>query len=191
MTRGTLVAAIVHDLDDPEGLGRVRVRFPHLDEKVSNWARLVSAGAGHERGNFFRPERGDEVIVGFEHGDPRRPYVLGGVWSTPDPPPPDKKAVDNDLRQIVTRSGHILRFDDTKNAEQIRIVAAGGDQEVVLDPAGKKIEVTAKQGDIVVRGSSGAVTVTSSGDLTISAGGDLKISATGSLKLSGSSVDIN
>jgi uncharacterized protein involved in type VI secretion and phage assembly len=191
MTRSTLVAAVVDDLDDPEGLGRVRVRFPHLDQELSNWARLVSAGAGHDRGNFFRPERGDEVIVAFEHGDPRRPYVLGGVWSVPDPPPPDKKAVDNDLRQIVTRSGHLVRFDDGKGAERIEIIAAGGDQKVVLDPAGKRIEVTADQGDVVVEASSGNVEVTSSKNLTISAGGNVEIKATGTLKLSGSSVDIN
>jgi uncharacterized protein involved in type VI secretion and phage assembly len=191
MTRSTLVAAVVDDLDDPEGLGRVRVRFPHLDEELSNWARLVSAGAGHDRGNFFRPERGDEVIVAFEHGDPRRPYVLGGVWNVPDPPPPDKKAVDNDLRQIVTRSGHVVRFDDGKGAERIEIIASGGDQKVVLDTAGKRIEVTARQGDIAVDASGGDVTVKSSGNLTVSAGGNLEIKATGSLKLSGSTVDIN
>jgi uncharacterized protein involved in type VI secretion and phage assembly len=191
MTRSTLVAAVVDDLDDPEGLGRVRVRFPHLDEELSNWARLVSAGAGHDRGNFFRPERGDEVIVAFEHGDPRRPYILGGVWSVPDPPPPDKKAVDNDLRQIVTRSGHVVRFDDGKGAERIEIVASGGDQKIVLDTAGKRIEVTARQGDIAVDASGGDVTVKSSGNLTVSAGGNLEIKATGSLKLSGSTVDIN
>ena len=191
MTRSMLVAAVVDDLDDPDGLGRVRVRFPHLDEELSNWARLVSAGAGHDRGNFFRPERGDEVIVAFEHGDPRRPYVLGGVWSVPDPPPPDKKAVDNDLRQIVTRSGHVVRFDDGKGAERIEIIAAGGDQKIVLDTAGKRIEVTARQGDIAVDASGGDVTVKSSGNLTVSAGGNLEIKATGSLKLSGSTVDIN
>lgn len=191
MNKSTLVAAVVDDLDDPEGLGRVRVKFPHLDEELSNWARLVSAGAGHDRGNFFRPERGDEVIVAFEHDDPRRPYVLGGVWSVPDPPPADKKAVDNDLRQIVTRSGHIVRFDDGKGDERIEIIASGGDQEIVLDTAGKRIEVTAKQGDIVVEASSGDVTVKCSGSLKVSAGGDIEIKATGSLKLSGSTVDIN
>lgn len=191
MNKSTLVAAVVDDLDDPQGLGRVRVKFPHLDEELSNWARLVSAGAGHDRGNFFRPERGDEVIVAFEHDDPRRPYVLGGVWSVPDPPPADKKAVDNDLRQIVTRSGHIVRFDDGKGAERIEIIASGGDQEIVLDTAGKRIEVTAKQGDILVKASSGDVTVKCSGSLKVSAGGDIEIKATGSLKLSGSTVDIN
>jgi uncharacterized protein involved in type VI secretion and phage assembly len=191
MNKSTLVAAVVDDLDDPEGLGRVRVKFPHLDEELSNWARLVSAGAGHDRGNFFRPERGDEVIVAFEHDDPRRPYVLGGVWSVPDPPPADKKAVDNDLRQIVTRSGHIVRFDDGQGAERIEIIASGGDQQLVLDTASKRIEVTAKQGDIVVEASAGDVTVKSSGNLKVSAGGDIEIKATGSLKLSGSTVDIN
>jgi uncharacterized protein involved in type VI secretion and phage assembly len=191
MNKSTLVAAVVDDLDDPQGLGRVRVKFPHLDEELSNWARLVSAGAGHDRGNFFRPERGDEVIVAFEHDDPRRPYVLGGVWSVPDPPPADKKAVDNDLRQIVTRSGHIVRFDDGKGAERIEIIASGGDQEIVLDTTGKRIEVTAKQGDVVVEASSGDVTVKCSGSLKVSAGGDIEIKATGSLKLSGSTVDIN
>ncbi|NGO75958.1 phage tail protein [Streptomyces sp. YC504] len=191
MQRSTLVTAIVDDLDDPLGLGRIRVRFPLLDDQVSNWARLVSAGAGNERGAFFRPEFGDEVIVGFEHDDPRRPYVLGGVWSVPAPPPPDQKATDNNLRQIVTRSGHVLCFDDGKGAERIRLVAAGGDQEIVLETAKGRIEVTAKKGDIVVKASAGTVEVTSSGNLTVSAGGDLSIKATGALKLSGSTVDIN
>jgi uncharacterized protein involved in type VI secretion and phage assembly len=190
MTHSTLVAAVVDDLDDPEGLGRVRVRFPHLDEELSNWARVVSPGAGRDRGNFFRPERGDEVVVGFEHDDPRRPYVFGGVWSQPDPPPRDKKAVDNDLRQIVTRSGHVIRFDDGSGAERIEIIASGGDQKVVLDVAGQRIEVTAAQGDVAVE-AAGDVTVKASGNLTVSAGGNLEVKATGKLTLSGATVDIN
>jgi uncharacterized protein involved in type VI secretion and phage assembly len=190
MGKSTLVAAVVDDLDDPDGLGRVRVRFPHLDQELSNWARVVSAGAGKDRGNFFRPERGDEVVVAFEHDDPRRPYVLGGVWNTPDPPPKDKKAVDNDLRQIVTRSGHVVRFDDGKGGEKIEIIASGGDQHIVIDVAGSRIEVKADKGDVVVD-AAGQVTVKSSGDLSISAGGSLEIKAGGKLKLSGSTVDIN
>ena len=189
-TQSTLVAAVVEDLDDPDKLGRVRVRFPHLDNEMSNWARLVSAGAGKDRGNFFRPERGDEVIVAFEHDDPRRPYVLGGVWNSPDPPPADNKPKENNLRQIVTRSGHVLRFDDTKDAERIEIIAAGGDQRVVFDKANARIEVTAQKGDVVVD-AKGDVKVTSSANITITAQGNIEIKATGSLKLSGSTVDIN
>ena len=130
MNKSTLVAAVVDDLDDPEGLGRVRVKFPHLDEET---VQLGAPGISRERATIAAtssgPSAGDEVIVAFEHDDPRRPYVLGGVWSSPDPPPADKKAVDNDLRQIVTRSGHIVRFDDGKGAERIEIIASGGRPE--------------------------------------------------------------
>jgi uncharacterized protein involved in type VI secretion and phage assembly len=193
MTMSTVVVGVVDDLADPKKLGRVRVRFPHLDREISNWARLVAAGAGRDRGAFFRPERGDEVIVAFEHADPRRPYILGGVWSAPDPPPSDKpgtKATANDRRQIKTRSGHLIRFDDGKGAERIEIIAAGGAQKVVLDPAAQRIEVVADKGTVVVQ-AAGDVTVKSAANLRISAGGDLEIKATGALKLSGSSVDIN
>ncbi len=185
-----MVVAVVEDLDDPEKLGRVRVKLPHLDDKLSNWARVVSAGAGKCRGAFFRPERGDEVVVGFEKDDPRRPYVLGGVWSVPDPPPPDQNATDNNLRQIVTRSGHVLRFDDTDRAERIELIAAGGKQQVVLDPANGRIEVTATDGDVIVD-AAGDVTVKSGGDLRVTATGDIRIEASGRLTLRGSSVDIN
>lgn len=186
----TVVVAVVDDLDDPAGLGRVRVRLPRLGDQLSNWARVVSAGAGGKRGNFFRPERGDEVVVAFEMDDPRRPYVLGGVWSVPDPPPADQKATDNNWRQIVTRSGHVLRFDDTGGSERIELIAAGAQQKVVLDKAGGRIEVTATAGEVVVD-AAGDVTIKSSADLTVTAVGNIEIKATGSLKLSGATVDIN
>lgn len=185
----TLVAGIVEDLDDPENLGRVRVTYPHLNDIASDWARLVSAGAGKGRGAFFRPERGDEVIVAFEHGDMRRPYVLGGVWNEPDPPPDagDRKA--NDVRQIVSRSGHRITFIDQGGSERIEIVAAGGSQSIKIDRSGKKIEIDAAEGDVLVK-AAGNVQVEGS-NITIKATGDITISATGQLRLSGSSVDIN
>lgn len=186
-----LAVGIVEDLDDPEKLGRVRVRFPHLDDQVSHWARLVSAGAGAGRGSFFRPEPGDEVMVSFVHGDTRRPVVLGGVWSTQDKPPDESLSADNDVRQIVSRSGHIVRLDDAKGGERIEIIASGGDQVVVLDRANNRIEITATKGDVVVKASSGSVTVTSSNDLTLEATGNMTIKANGSLTLRGSSVSIN
>jgi len=190
MATNTVVIGVVADLDDPRKLGRVRLRLPHLDDQLSNWARVVSAGAGKGRGAFFRPEPDDEVIVVFEKDDPRRPYVLGGVWSVPANPPPDQKAADNDRRQIVSRSGHVLRFEDGSGSERTEIIAAGGKQQVVLDKARKRIEVKADEGDIVVD-AAGSVTIKAAGDLTITARGNIEIKATGTLKLSGSTVDIN
>ena len=70
---------------DPAGLGRVRVKYPALgDDTEGWWARIAAIAAGDERGVLMMPQPGDEVLVGFEHGDPRRPYVLGVVWNAKD-----------------------------------------------------------------------------------------------------------
>lgn len=111
----TLLVGIVSNNKDPKGWGRVRVKFPTLtEEHESNWARVVSAGAGFERGFDCLPEINDEVLVAFEHGDIHRPYVIGGVWNGTDPTP---EKVDDDivggkvrLRTFKTRVGHKLQF---------------------------------------------------------------------------------
>ena len=75
----TFLVGIVTDNEDPEGWGRVKVKFPTLtEEHASNWARVVALGAGPNRGIYWLPEINDEVLVAFEHGDIHRPYVIGG-----------------------------------------------------------------------------------------------------------------
>ncbi|HEY9736919.1 MAG TPA: phage baseplate assembly protein V [Trichocoleus sp.] len=121
----TLMVGIVTHNHDPEGLGRVRVRFPTLTPErdgsahSSYWARIVSVGAGDHRGLDWLPEINDEVLVGFEHGDIRRPYILGGLWSGRSPRPETvADTVPKDgahrgkvrLRTITTRTGHTLQF---------------------------------------------------------------------------------
>src|ERR1700722_18925249 len=101
-----IVIGIVDDLDDPEKLGRVRVKLPHLGGQMSDWAYLVTPMAGNNRGLFLRPEKNDQVLLAFSQGDPRFPYILGSMWSKPDPPPPDDgDAVKNNWRFIKSRSG--------------------------------------------------------------------------------------
>lgn len=155
-----LMIGVVIDLEDPEGLGRVKVRFPELEDQESDWARLVAPFAGNGRGAFFRPEVDDEVLVGFEHGDKRRPYVLGGLWSTTDPPPADDgRATENNWRFITSRSGHVIKLDDTSGQELIEIVTNDGERRVVLDTAGSKIEVVSETGDVEVKATAGKVKV--------------------------------
>jgi uncharacterized protein involved in type VI secretion and phage assembly len=187
-----VVLGIVKDLKDPQRLGRVRAELPQHGNQLSEWAPIVSAGAGDRRGFYFRPEINDQVVIAFERGDMRRPYVLGGVWPVPAPPPEKSGVFDiNDVRQITTRSGHVLRFDDKPGAERIELITAGGQQKVVLDKAGGgRIEVTASAGTVVVD-AAGDVTIKSSKNLTVTATGDITITATGALKLSGKTVDIN
>lgn len=142
VTQPGVVIGVVDDLDDPEGLARVKVTFPHLADEPSNWARLALPMAGTGRGTFFRPEKGDEVLVACEHGDIRQPYVLGTLWSKTDQPPGQTgAATDNNIRVIVSRNGHRITLDDTPGSERIQITDHAGKQAVVLD--GSSITVQA------------------------------------------------
>ena len=132
---GGVVVGIVQENQDPDGLGRVRVRLPGVtDQPITHWARVAAPMAGAGRGFYFLPEKEDEVLVAFEHGDPARPYVLGALWSGRHKPPlPNTGA--NDVRLIRTRSGHILRFDDKGGAEKIELIDASGNSSLVIDTA--------------------------------------------------------
>jgi len=128
------VTAVVSNVDDPDGLGRVKVRYPWLkDDSQSPWARIVSFMAGPGRGAVFRPETGDEVLVLFEHGDMRFPYVIGALWNGKDAMPGERGAdADNAVRLIKSRSGHQIVIDDTAGAEKV----------IVHDKAGNSIELS-------------------------------------------------
>jgi uncharacterized protein involved in type VI secretion and phage assembly len=141
------VIAVVSNVDDPDRLGRVKVRYPWLkDDSESPWARLVSFMAGAGRGAVFRPETGDEVLVLFEHGDMRFPYVIGALWNGKDQMPSERGTDgDNAVRLIKSRSGHQIVIDDTAGAEKV----------TVHDKAGNSIELSS--GGIVI--NSGAVRI--------------------------------
>ena len=162
-----VVIGVVDDLNDPDGLARVQVTFPHLADEPSNWARLALPMAGAGRGTFFRPEKGDEVLIACEHGDIRQPYVIGSLWSKTDQPPDGTgAATDNNIRVIVSRSGHRITLDDTSGSERIEIVDHAGKQAVVLDGS-----------SVTVQADAGQVTITASKDVTVSAGGNLNLTA--------------
>jgi uncharacterized protein involved in type VI secretion and phage assembly len=186
-----LMIGIVSDLDDPDRLGRARVTFPELSDVESDWARLIVPMAGSGRGAFFRPEVGDEVAVGFEHGDPRRPYIFGSLWSLADPPPPNvADSPDNDLRLIQARSGHILRFDDTPGKEKVEIIDKDGQRRVILDSANKKIQIIAESGDVEVSATDGTVKVEAK-TIEVKASSTMNLEAGGIMTIKGSKVNIN
>jgi len=146
------VVGVVSNIDDPNSMGRVKVRFPWLKEDdESRWARLVSFMAGPNRGAVFRPEVGDEVLVVFEHGDMRFPYVLGAVWNGKDAMPSERGSdSSNDVRVIKSRSGHTLVFDDT----------AGGEKVTIKDKNGNTLELSSSgfvvKSDAIKVGGPGA-----------------------------------
>ncbi len=142
--------AIVTNNQDPEGLGRVKVSFPWLsDENETDWVRVATLMAGPERGSFFLPEVGDEVLVAFEHGDINAPYVIGMLWNGQQKPPETNSDGKNNVRKIRSRSGHEIVFDDDDRAkkEKIEIHTKAGHRIVLDDSAGgEKIEVVDKTG---------------------------------------------
>ncbi|OLF16060.1 phage baseplate assembly protein V [Actinophytocola xanthii] len=114
---GGLVCGVVTNAKDPERLGRVKVALPWLSPDFeSDWARVVQFGAGSRSGALFLPEVGDEVLVGFEFGDPRRGYVLGGLVNSNTNYEPLPSAVNGSgsvvERGIASPAGNKLRFTD-------------------------------------------------------------------------------
>jgi uncharacterized protein involved in type VI secretion and phage assembly len=147
--------------------------------------------AGKERGLFLRPEVGDEVLVAFELGDPRRPYILGSLWSRNQPPPPDDgDAAKNNWRFIRSRSGHIVRLDDTAGAEKIEIVGKDDKRRVVIDVAKEKIQIVCDTGDIEVSAPAGTVKVEGL-TVEVKASGNMSLEATGTMTIKGATVSIN
>jgi uncharacterized protein involved in type VI secretion and phage assembly len=186
-----ILIGIVTDLEDPDGLGRVRVRFPYLGDQESYWAKISSPMAGNNRGFFFRPEVDDEVLVAFEMGDPRRSYVLGALWSKVDPPPPDDgKASENNWRFIQSRSGHVLKFDDTKGAERVEIIDKDKRHRIVVDTSGDVIQIICDSGNVEIKAPAGKLSIEAI-DIELKASGNMKLEATGEMKISGSVVNIN
>ncbi|MEO0755748.1 MAG: VgrG-related protein [Cyanobacteria bacterium J06648_16] len=149
----TLIAGIVADNNDPKGWGRVRVKLPSLTEDhMSNWARIVTVGAGGTRGVDWLPEVNDEVLVGFEHGDIHRPYIIGGVWNGTDKPPekPENAIADGKVRlkTIKTRQGHIVQFieEDKGDSKQGLYITTAGGQKLTFNDTEKFIELKNKEG---------------------------------------------
>src|ERR1051325_4822715 len=184
-----ILVGIVTDLDDPDNLGRVRVRFPYLGDQLGYWAKIASPMAGKNRGLFFRPEKEDELLIAFEMGDPRRPYVLGALWSKVDPPPEDDgKKTDNNWRFIRSRSGNIFKFDDTDGSDRIEII--GKKTKIVLDSSGDKIEIVCETGNIEIQAPAGKLQLSAT-DIEVKATGSMKLEAKGETTISGSVVNIN
>ncbi|MCP4368479.1 MAG: phage tail protein [Deltaproteobacteria bacterium] len=123
-----VVIGIVTNNQDQDGLGKIKVKFPWLKEDdESYWARLASPMAGKNRGVVFIPEVDDEVLVAFDHGDIRQPYIIGALWNGEDKPPEEKGGDgENNLRIIKSRSGHQVILDDTPGSEKVQVIDKNG-----------------------------------------------------------------
>jgi uncharacterized protein involved in type VI secretion and phage assembly len=193
-----VVVGVVTNNQDPEGLGRVKVKFPWLsDEDESQWARIAVLMAGKERGTFFLPEVEDEVLVAFEHGDVSYPFVIGALWNGVDKPPADNGDGKNNLRLIKSRSGHLIKLNDEDGKETIEIIDKSEKNSFVIDTANNSITITSEK-DITLSAAKGKikldakeVEIKSSGDAKTEAGGGMDVKAGGTMNIKGATVNIN
>lgn len=195
--------AVVVDDADPEGLGRVRLAFPWLSgisgddplDGASAWARVAVPMAGPSLGVAFRIAVGDNVLVAFEQGDIRFPYVIGGLWNQNNPPPETEPGVRSEVQVIQSRSGHVIRLVDTQDSEQIQIVDRSGELRITLDTANEQLVIYGTNVAIQAteRLSLTGVEITIQADerVAISSGNELEASADGPLRIQGATVDIN
>jgi uncharacterized protein involved in type VI secretion and phage assembly len=155
-----LYPAIVTDIEDPESLGRIEVKLPWLGaagDDVRAWATLLTPYADDDQGFQFLPAKDTQVVVGFEAGDLRRPYIVGSAWNGREALP-DTPAAPNDKRLIKTRSGTLLEFDDTSGAAKVTLSMQSG-HTLVMDDAAQEIKLTHSNGCSITLDIAGNVKV--------------------------------
>ena len=205
-----LQIGIVQALEnDPAGESRVQVKIPVMGSAAEAvWARMVQADAGNNRGLFFRPEIGDEVVLGFLNSDPRHPIIVGGLHSSLNTPPL-APADDNYKKGFTSRTGITWIIDDDK--KEILMTTPGGNKltisddaqgmvledmnqnKITLSPQGIKIETPTKlelaAAQLVFGGTS--VAISADGSAELKANGSMKVQASGVVEIKGAIVNIN
>jgi phage protein D len=172
---GGVAIGVVTNANDPDNLGRVKVKYPWLSDEVeSDWARIAAPGAGATRGFAAIPEPNDEVLMAFEHGDMRRPYILGGLWNGKDKLPQTDLVEGGVIKRRIWKSknGHIILLDDSDGQEKM----------IVRDKTTKN--------EIIIDTSSNTITVNADTDINLNAKQNITIKAGMNLKLDCNQLDV-
>lgn len=204
---------IVTDSQDPQNQGRVKVKYPWLDDsQASDWVRVAMPMAGGGRGFQFVPEVGDEVVVCFQHGDMHMAVIVGALWNGQDAPPDNDYMEGSNVkhRVIKTRIGHTMLFDDEAGQGEVKITTKGGhvltlndkdkkisaittnQHKLELDDQANKITVSDQANNsIVIDSSQSSITITCTGNFNVQATGQVSIQGTGGISLnSPATVDV-
>ena len=164
--------ALVSDVADPNGWGRVKVKLPWMPDADGDayevWARLATFMAGPNRGSWFIPDVDDEVLVAFEGGSARQPYVIGALWNGQDQPPESMDGSGrNDLKVLRSRNGVKVTLDDAQGQEKFICETPGG-QKITLKDGPGSVEIVDSNGNSVKLEAAG-ITITASAKVTVNA----------------------
>src|SRR6266542_3053217 len=184
---GSLVVGVVTNNDDPDRLGRVKVRYPTLSEDDERtWARVAAPGGGPQRGIQWLPEVDDEVLVGFELDDKTRPIVLGGMWSRHDKPPqPDAvKSGQSTARVLASRKNHrLVLTDDPTSAIDLNL----GDAKCAIHLEKSESKLTGETKLVI---SAEQIEIKAGQKLVVEAP-QIEVTAKSALKLTGKPIQLN
>ncbi len=164
--------ALVSELGTGDHQGWVKVRLPWSPDSGSAayevWARMAVLMAGPDRGTWFIPDPGDEVLIAFQGGDPAHPFVVGGLWNGQDSPPEQMDgAGENNLKTICSRTGIRITMDDTQGAVKLTIETPGG-QRITLDDGGMNVLIEDSNGNSIKLQASG-ITITAAAQVEVNA----------------------
>ena len=179
---GLQIGVVGQFAEDPNKELRVPVILPGIDEKKGTvWARLATPDAGKDRGYFFRPEPGDEVVVGFFNDDPRQAVILGAMYSSKNAPHKQvaKLSKDNLAKAIITKKGTSIRFVD--DADPAIFIETPNKSQIALDDKAQTILITDQHGNSIKMSQDG---------IEIKTKKDLKIDAGGNVEIKGRKVDV-
>ena len=154
---GVAIATVVSNID-LLGEARVQLSLPWAPG-FQPWARVATLMAGSQRGTFFIPQVGDEVVVGFNHGDIREPFVIGALWNTIDKPP-SLSPMDSISKLIIrTPLRQEIMFDDT---QQSITISNPAQYALSLGPTSSKLASAAASVSLDLAGNvkiTGAVSI--------------------------------
>ncbi|MEM0999913.1 MAG: type VI secretion system tip protein VgrG [Bacteroidota bacterium] len=183
---GLQIGRVVAQEKDPNHEFRLKVDIPAFDrQKGAVWARLTSLDAGAERGVFFRPEVGDEVVMGFLNDDPRQAIVLGSLHSSANPPPVTPTP-ENGVKGLFTRKQYQLQFDEENETITLSTSAKN---RIAIDEKAGCISIQDAHGNVVEMGPDGLL-LDCAQDCTIKTKGDFSLDAKGNVKIAGKKVDL-
>jgi len=193
---GVAIATVIDNVD-LLGEARVQLTLPWAPGFMP-WARIASLMGGMQRGTYFIPQIGDEVLVAFNHGDIREPFVLGGLWNTLDRPP---TAVPTDAitkRIICTPLQQQITLDDALQSitlsNLLQFTLALGPTSATLSSAGASVSLDIA-GNVTIKGAVSialqAPTVTISGtNVAISGSAGATLNGGANCTIAGAEVNI-
>jgi phage baseplate assembly protein gpV len=149
--QGTVTTlGVVSRVDDPDGMGRVRVILPNYGDLEAGWFNVLIPGAGANKGIVALPDVDDQVLVVLFHADPSQGVVLGGLYGVAAPP--DAGVEDGAVRRysMTTPGGLRVKLDDTaktvdvQNSEGDRMTLSP-ERVLLVDNRGSSVELGANR----------------------------------------------